>query len=233
MGSLTLESLTAELGVAPLSLFVRRGAAAPLLAYLSHLAKWNRVMNLVGPDTWQDILHSLIVDSAHLALFLESLDGVLPEKPECWDLGAGAGLPGIPLRMLWGRGQYTLVEAREKRALFMQTVSALCELTDRVRVFRGRVEAFMPARPAANLVVSRAFMPWEKMLGFVGPSVAPAGLAVFLTLEPAPTVEALSACDSASGQWRVHSQQRYTVEYAGKNKTGHTERFFWALQKTV
>ena len=231
MDSLTHEALFAELGEDPLSLFALRGAEPPLYAYLAHLVKWNRVMNLVGPDGWRDIVHTLIVDSAHLALFLESLGHCLPPEAECWDLGAGAGLPGIPLRMLWSGGTYTLVEAREKRALFLQTVLALCGLSQRARVFRGRVERFMPARPPANLVVSRAFMPWEKMLGLVGPHVAPAGLVVFLTLEPAPQEQALAAFE---GQWQVEALYPYRLGPLDEEQgnSAQTGRFFWALRKT-
>ena len=44
----------------------------------------------------------------------------LPESPETWDLGAGAGIPGIPLRLVWDSGTFTLVEVREKRVLFLE-----------------------------------------------------------------------------------------------------------------
>lgn len=185
---------------------------ALLTAYLALLVKWNRVMNLVGRPDWPEILVELAADSFYLADFLRSLD--IPPDPECWDLGAGAGLPGIPLRMLWREGSYTLVESREKRAIFLRTVLAACPLPG-VSVFQGRAESFMPSRPLADLVVSRAFMPWEKVLDLVQNFVAPRAHCVFLTLEPMP--------ESPPQGWTAVADTRYTA--------GGDARFFWALQR--
>ena len=183
-----------------------------LTVYLSLLGKWNRAMNLVGPAAWEDMLRLLVADSFHLAAFLASLD--LPDRPRCWDLGSGAGLPGLPLRMVWKAGDYTLVEAREKRALFLRTVLAACPL-EGVTVFQGRAERFMPAHAPAHLVVSRAFMPWEKLLALVEPHLAPGGFCVFLTLSPLPF--------SLPKGWTTAAGKQYTVADAS--------RHFWALRK--
>jgi 16S rRNA (guanine527-N7)-methyltransferase len=184
----------------------------PLAAYLTLLGKWNRVMNLVGPAAWEDILLTLVTDSVHLAPFVSALP--LPVRPECWDLGAGAGLPGIPLRMLWKTGEYTLVEAREKRALFLRTFLASCPL-DGVKVFQGRAEHFMPAHAPADLTVSRAFMPWEKFLALVNPFLISGGFSIFLTLAPLPS--------TLPKGWTAAGERLYSVN--GNN------RYFWALQK--
>ncbi len=183
-----------------------------LLAYLELVMKWNRVMNLVGPYSWQETMRILLVDSFYLAPFLETL--ALPDAPRCWDLGAGAGLPGIPLRMVWPKGEYSLVEAREKRAVFLQTVLVACPLLG-VHVVRGRAEAFMAGQPPAHLVVSRAFLPWEKVLAMVADHMEPQGYAVFLTLTAVP--EALPP------GWTVAGEKRYSI--------GQAIRYFWALQK--
>lgn len=185
-----------------------------LTAYLSLLSKWNRVMNLVGPTAWEDILHTLVEDSFHLASFVSSLD--LPEHPRCWDLGSGAGLPGLPLRMLWSKGDYTLVEAREKRALFLRTVLAACPL-EGVSVFQGRAEQFMPAHAPAHMIVTRAFMPWEKLLELVGPHLTASGFCVFLTLSSLPPV--------LPEGWTAAAETRYTVSA--------DTRYFWALRKRL
>ncbi|MDR2489157.1 MAG: 16S rRNA (guanine(527)-N(7))-methyltransferase RsmG [Desulfovibrio sp.] len=183
-----------------------------LTVYLSLLSKWNRVMNLVGQDAWEDILATLVTDSFYLAPFVSALK--LPIHPQCWDLGAGAGLPGIPLRMLWKDGDYTLVEAREKRALFLRTVLASCPL-EGVSVFHGRAERFMPGRPPAHLIVSRAFMPWEKLLTATKPYLASGGFCVLLTRTPLHS--------SLPDGWTAAAETRYAV-------TGNS-RYFWALQK--
>jgi 16S rRNA (guanine527-N7)-methyltransferase len=100
---------------------------------------------------------------------------------ETWDLGAGAGLPGIALRMVWQRGDYWMVESREKRALFLATALARLNLP-RTRVFRGRAETFMAGR-RADLILSRAFMPWREILETVRPRLKPEGRVILLTRE--------------------------------------------------
>lgn len=183
-----------------------------LAVYLALLSKWNKAMNLVGPSRWEDMLATLVIDSLHLANFVRSLP--LPEAPLCRDLGAGAGLPGLPLRILWRQGSYTLVEAREKRALFLRSCLAALPLPG-VQVYHGRAEGFMAASPQADLTVSRAFLPWERVLEMIAPFSGSMSFCLFLTLAPLP--ERLPA------GWGAAAEQRYTV--------GKDSRYFWALQK--
>lgn len=159
-----------------------KSKAQALSDYLNLLMQWNKVMNLVGAKHWRDALDELVMDSFHLEHFLqEQILMKLPAAPEIWDLGAGAGLPGIPLRILWQDGTYWLVEAREKRAIFLSTVLARQTLPG-TRVFRGRAEVFMRDKKA-DLIVSRAFMPWRELLEFVHGVLRPGGVVVFLSLE--------------------------------------------------
>ena len=187
-------------------------ALAGLGIYLAQLVKWNKAMNLVGTSSWEETLDTLVVDSFHLAAFLPSLD--LAPEPVSFDLGAGAGLPGIPLRLLWRDGAYTLIEAREKRALFMRTVLTAVDL-GRTTVFQGRAEDFFHEAPPADLIVSRAFMPWRGMLDFIDDALAPAGRVVFLTLAPVP--------GDIPSPWRLVTQTTYTAD--------KTARHFWCFAK--
>lgn len=188
--------------------------------YLELLLKWNKAMNLVGHAGREEILEDLVLDSFHLAAFLESLP--LPDAPECWDFGAGAGLPGVPLRLLWQAGDYWLVEAREKRALFLQNVLAACPLPG-TRVWRGRVENFMATAKAADLLISRAFMPWPQLLELVSGKLAPGGLVVCLTLEEAPA----TLPESLHGNWRLLCSRQYSPSALKPDKLRH----FWAFEQ--
>lgn len=185
-----------------------------LAGYLELLLHWNRSMNLVGTRTWQDTFKTLVVDSLHLLRFLRSLP--LPAEPVTWDLGAGAGLPGVPLRMIWHDGSYTLVEAREKRAMFLNMVLAR-HPQPRTTVFQGRAEKFMNGRPPADIILSRAFMPWAELLPFVQAHVAPEGRVVFLTLEPLPS--------QLPEGWCAESESSY--------ETVGGRRYFWSLRPII
>jgi 16S rRNA (guanine527-N7)-methyltransferase len=192
---------------------VPEDALVPLGAYLSLLMRWNRVMNLVGAKNRPEALR-LVADSFFLARFLEGLP--LPAQPLTWDLGAGAGLPGIPLRMVWQAGEYHLVEAREKRAIFLNTVLARLALPRTFAVCE-RAENFFARMIAqqgpADCILSRAFMPWDKLLPFVADSLAPGGFVCIAARRPPP--------EALPGPWMLAAEYAYEIE--------ETQRFFWAL----
>lgn len=197
-----------------------RPQAEALSRYLTLLLKWSRAMSLVGRSDWPGVFRDLVADSLHLAEFLAGLE--LPGQPLSLDLGAGAGLPGIPLRVVWGAGDYVLVELREKRAIFLRQAVAEVLLPG-VRVVHGRAEAVGPElarlglRPRADLVLSRAFMPWPKLLPFVRDLLAPGGRLVVLSNDPPPAAAALAA---AGG---------FALEAARQYPSGERTRYFWSL----
>ena len=212
-----------------------------LTEYLFLLQKWNQSMNLVGKSTWQDILKELVFDSLHLAKYLNNhtffgsdfLPYGITEKYhtfqftentkqnlKIWDLGSGAGLPGIPLRILWNQGNYSLVEAREKRTLFLNMVTMKLGLQD-THVIRERAENFMQNK-MAHLIISRAFMPYEKMLPFVAPYIESQknnGAIIFLTLEKIDAKK----YNNEQYQWETSNIYEYKIQ--------GTKRFFCEIQK--
>ncbi|MBQ1539903.1 MAG: 16S rRNA (guanine(527)-N(7))-methyltransferase RsmG [Desulfovibrio sp.] len=190
---------------AGLGLDLAMDAARSLAAYLDMLVRWNQRMNLVGARSWQEAAE-LAQDSLPLARLLDQLP--LPAAPRVWDLGAGAGLPGIPLRCVWKKGRYWLVEAREKRALFLRQAVFSLKLGG-TEVFMGRAEDFMAREGACDVLVSRAFMPWEKLLAFAGPRVAGGGFAVFMLNE------SLQGRPLPAG-WRLYAEAVY--EAGGKRR---------------
>jgi 16S rRNA (guanine527-N7)-methyltransferase len=206
-----------------------KAQASQLSLYLTLLLKWSRAMNLVGRATWPEVFRDLAADSLHLAGFLAGL--ALPQAPLTLDLGAGAGLPGLPLRVLWGAGDYLLVELREKRAVFLR--QAVAELQQAgalpgVRVFHGRAEAVqeelarLGLRPRADVIVSRAFMPWPKLLPLAAGLLTPGGRLVVLANEPPPSAGELAAVQAETGAgFGVEASQGYPA----RGKTC----YFWSL----
>lgn len=153
-----------------------------LAVYLNLLVKWSQRMNLVGPRSGAEILETLVQDSWVLA---DLLTGLSPQPAETLDLGAGAGLPGIPLRVFWKSGHYFLVEPRQKRVIFMEQALSMMGLPD-TAVLRMRMEELPSARRQAGLIVSRAFRPWKELLADVREYLAPDGRVVIMTNAPKP-----------------------------------------------
>ena len=138
------------------------GQAAGLCLYLGLLETWNRKTNLVGPREWRPMLSELVADSWHLADLLEELD--LPGGALTFDFGAGAGIPGVPLRLFWSQGRYVLIEPRAKRAAFLRQCVAMMRLTG-TEIFEGRCDAVTGVVAASPQVcLSRAFQPWREFL---------------------------------------------------------------------
>lgn len=80
----------------------------------------------------------------------------------CLDLGSGAGLPGLPLALEWPASRWTLVDAGQRRAEFLDRAIEALGLGERVTASRGRAEDLgrLDAwRGAVELVVARSFGP--------------------------------------------------------------------------
>jgi 16S rRNA (guanine527-N7)-methyltransferase len=103
------------------------------------------------------------VDTRHIAESLvlgRLLDarGLLPDDTNLLDLGAGGGLPGIPLRIARPRVHLALLESAGKKCRFLEDVVRELAL-ENATVLEGRAETFGhdPAhRGRYDLVVARA-----------------------------------------------------------------------------
>lgn len=106
--------------------------------YLIILTKWQRTQRLVGSSDPLWIIENLFLDSL---LFLR----VLPRGLESLlDLGSGAGLPGIPIKIVMPGIELVLVESRRRRASFLAAVVRELGLRD-AGVISGRVEDHLGA----------------------------------------------------------------------------------------
>lgn len=108
--------------------------------YLCLLLRWNRTHSLTAYRDRGVILEKLFLDSL---LFLRFLP---PHIHRVLDLGSGAGIPGIPLKIVQPQYSLTLIEARRRRTSFLATVVRELGLED-VRVLTGRAEALIKQFP--------------------------------------------------------------------------------------
>ena len=213
MKQLSLQELDRELKQAGFNL--EKNQINKLYSFLILLLKWGKAINLVGPKDGVEIFRTLIVDSLYLKEFLVSFS--LKKNPRTFDLGAGAGLPGIPLRIVWDAGEYYLIEVRNKRVVFMRNALSQLELLN-TYVLGMRVqevpENFLPP----DIIISRAFMPWPKLLplarNLMAVGQASGTLIVMAGSAPPGNKELVP--------WRVKEIFSYEVQ---KKK-----RYFWALE---
>ena len=101
--------------------------------YLGLLVKWQRAHRLVGSADPMWIVEHLFLDSL---LFLK----VLPSTVRALaDLGSGAGLPGLPIKIVRRHVEITLIESRRRRAMFLTSAIRAIRL-EGVWVVEGRLE---------------------------------------------------------------------------------------------
>jgi 16S rRNA (guanine527-N7)-methyltransferase len=164
-----------------------------LRSYVDLLADWRRA-NLTGLHSREQVLETLVGDSLGL-LDVPALAG---SSGEHWlDLGAGAGVPGIPLAVALPALEMTLLEATRKKCEFLVAAVAEAGLAERVHVVCARSERYGAATPppadrhgpdeapvagagreAFAVVVARALGPLATVVELAAPLLAPAGLLV-------------------------------------------------------
>lgn len=117
-----------------------------MLAFIALLVKWNRVYNLTAVRDAQQMLTRHIIDSLSILPYLRGARLI--------DVGAGAGLPGIPLAIARPECQFVLLDSNRKKTRFLQQAKAELQLGN-VDVVCARAEDYHPAE-SFDSVISRA-----------------------------------------------------------------------------
>ena len=149
-----------------------------LFIYYTELERWNRKVNLVSrrPHDWISIhfLDSL----APLALGLLGKDGRVV------DLGAGAGFPGMPLKIAREGISLCMAEASGKKCTWLKHLIRALDVSE-AQVLEGRFEELMDSGWAGcfDTAVSRAAAKPRKILDLARPFLVPGGRMLVYTTE--------------------------------------------------
>ena len=142
--------------------------------YLTQLKLWNTRVNLTGLKTDRDIVIKHFLDSLAVLPFLGPARSLA-------DLGSGPGFPGLALKLVLPELQLTLVEAREKKAAFLEYLVSCLKLPD-VTIARTHLTVVEAQKwgPRYEAVVSRATFILRRFLELAAPLLAPGGIALAL-----------------------------------------------------
>ncbi|MFN8534265.1 MAG: 16S rRNA (guanine(527)-N(7))-methyltransferase RsmG [Dehalococcoidia bacterium] len=159
--------------VAPFGLLPEDAALEQLERYAGLLTTRNQTVNLTA-----------IVDPVGIAVrhFADSLSVTCAVQPSgrVVDIGAGAGFPGLVLKIVWPAISLTLIEATGKKAAFLAEIVRDLDLGG-VTVMAERAEdaARRPSlRERFDLAVARAVAPLPVLAELMLPFVAVGGTAV-------------------------------------------------------
>jgi 16S rRNA (guanine527-N7)-methyltransferase len=143
--------------------------------YYQHLLDWNRRINLTAITAYEEVQVKHFLDSLTVVPVISQFkkQGNL----KLIDVGTGAGLPGIPLKIVLPEIRLVLLEATTKKAGFLQHIKNKLGLDD-IEVVVGRAEAVAheaPYREKFDLVLSRAVAELSALIELALPFCAVGG----------------------------------------------------------
>lgn len=183
-------------GLAELGQTLSADQQTRMLAFLALLNKWNRAYNLTAVREPAEMVSRQLLDSLSIRPAVTA-DHLL-------DVGAGGGLPGIPLAIALPEHRFTLLDSNSKKTRFL--TQCVLELgLDNVDVIHGRAESCDPA-VRYRQISSRAFTALANLVDWCGHLLADDG--EFLAMKGQfPDDE---VADLPAG-WRVRHHQSLQV----------------------
>ena len=217
---------SAEWGIA-----LNRAQQLLLSTYADLLAGYN-LANVVGTSDRDEIIVEHLLDSLSCFIVKD-----LWQARTVVDVGAGAGLPGIPLAIVRPGLRVALLETTEKKARFLnhaQDVLGLCNL----EVLHERAEEAgrkPDRREASDLATARALASLSVVVEYCAPLVRPGG--VILAMKARLSEEELSTGVAASHDLGAELREVRVVEHEDQlpqkerrivvfDKVGRTPRKF-------
>ncbi|WP_414042050.1 16S rRNA (guanine(527)-N(7))-methyltransferase RsmG [Macrococcus sp. EM39E] len=120
--------------------------------YYETLVEWNKLMNLTAVTEKKDVYLKHFFDSITPSFYYD-----FTKVQSICDVGAGAGFPSIPLKIMFPHLEVTIVDSLNKRINFLNHLSAELDLMN-VRFVHDRAETFGKGeyRESFDIVTARA-----------------------------------------------------------------------------
>lgn len=123
-------------------------------SYFQTLVEWNDKINLTAITEKNDVYLKHFYDS-----IAPILHGYIKNEPiKLLDIGAGAGFPSIPMKIIYPQLDITIIDSLNKRITFLKQLSEVLHL-EGVHFFHGRAEDFgqdINFRAQFDIVTARA-----------------------------------------------------------------------------
>ena len=135
------------------------------LRYRQELIEWNSRFNLTAITDPDEILYKHFLDSASLLAVYDK------RQAKVLDIGAGAGFPGLPLKILRPQWRVVLLEATGKKVTFLRHMIETLGLRE-IEAVQGRAEELahqQEFRTSFDLVTARAVASLPILLEYAAP----------------------------------------------------------------
>ncbi len=164
-------------------------APGPLAAFLTEVLQWNQTLGLVSKREPFVACERLVLESLELARLLAV------DRERVADIGSGAGFPGIVWALSFPNTEVTMIERREKRALFLERMCRTLSLENATSLALDARDA--SRRPeserAFDLVVTMAVGDPSALAATIEPMLRPKGRFVSTIAGAAPSADTLGS----------------------------------------
>ena len=199
-------------GAAELGLHLTDHQVKRFHRYYQELISWNQQLNLTTIVAYPEVQTKHFLDSLTASLVLPA---DIKEAGRIIDIGAGAGFPGLPLKIAYPGLHLALLESVGKKSAFLAHLVDILELS-RVEVHTGRAEtlAFDPSlRESFDVVLARAVGPLPSLAELTLPFCRLGGVAV--AFKKGKVEQEVQASLSALAILGGHLKERKSVEVKG------------------
>ncbi|HEV1995767.1 MAG TPA: 16S rRNA (guanine(527)-N(7))-methyltransferase RsmG [Candidatus Acidoferrum sp.] len=142
--------------------------ADSLRQYLALLLRWNQKINLTATSDVGELLRRHVGESLFGAKLLPAKGGTL------YDIGSGAGFPGIPLKLARPDWELVLVESDHRKAAFLSEAVRTLGLGG-TRVLAERFDQLAAQNGLADVITVRALGQYEILLDLAIRFLRPSG----------------------------------------------------------
>ena len=166
--SMTQPMAVLSQGAQELGIHLAEEQIAQFEIYYRELAEWNEKVNLTAITDYKEVQVKHFLDSLTVCLALEG-----PPLPgmKIIDVGTGAGLPGLPLKLAFPDVSLALNDSVGKKTRFLHHLIESLDLAD-VEVYTGRAEELgqrPDLREHFDLVVARGVAKLPVLLEYTLP----------------------------------------------------------------
>lgn len=138
----SLKELNIELTEAQLSMFE---------IYYTFLLEYNQITNLTRITEREEVFYKHFYDSLALAGAID-----MNKFTSLCDMGAGAGFPSLPLKIIYPHLEITIVDALNKRIKFLEQLLIKLNM-ENVKLVHDRIETYaIKHQDAFDIVTARA-----------------------------------------------------------------------------
>ncbi len=174
--------------------------------YAAELIKWNSKVNLTAITDDKEIAIKHFVDSLALAPHITPADRML-------DIGSGAGLPIIALKIISPETVMVSVDAVAKKIHFQRHIIRLLNL-QKIEAIHARIEALHKThRHSFSIITSRAFTRLDRFVTLAAPLLAEGGMLIAMKGDLAEHEITESEKHIHENGFIISRMQRYTLPY--------------------